>query len=95
MLYQLAEHVPRPIRLIMRGGVHTLRKLALVYKQIIFVDTESFIKTHKRQRAEISPNGKCSWHSNLTKDGELLDNLLQENIRMKRSYIEGMIGKDN
>lgn len=79
-LIKLAEAVDHPLHLIVRGGTSVFSELREAYDGISLLETSSFIKTMKRQRATISNNG-VTWTSSQTKVGTPLDDLFSANVQ--------------
>ncbi|MEJ1961766.1 MAG: DUF4417 domain-containing protein [Gammaproteobacteria bacterium] len=78
-LVSLAHQVSRPLRLIVRGGVQVLPKLAEAFSAVSLVDTRPFSKTCRRQRAFVV-NGRLKWQKAPTVPGQPIHELLNHNI---------------
>jgi len=75
----LARYVSRPLRLIIRGGASELPKLLPNFEHVTLIDTSSFVKTQRRQRATFI-GGKLRWEASPTTKDESLDALLENNV---------------
>jgi hypothetical protein len=73
--------VPRPLQVVVRGGVVHLDNLYDAFNEVVFVDTTSFIKTMKRKRFVRRPEGKIDWPSAGIPMSQPLDTLLDHNVR--------------
>lgn len=85
-LRKLADHVGRPLKLVMRGGNRVLEKLRLSFETVTTVDTEAFSKTRCRKKAYFTDAGKLTWKNSPTALGEPIDNLLRHNIAILHSH---------
>lgn len=89
-LAHLAQATPRPLTLIVRGGVEVLPMLTTAYAAVTVVETSAFMKTMKRQAAAMRSNDGLTWESVPTEADEPLDDLYAHNLRMTREAIELM-----
>ena len=89
-LIALADFVSRPMRLIVRGGMSELPRLAPHFRQVTLIDTSAFIKAHKRQRAVLGA-GKLDWEAAPTAQDEALDDLLAHNIRVVAASVDALL----
>jgi hypothetical protein len=80
-LCELTATVGRPLHLLVRGGIEVLPQLALAFGGITLLDTSSFIKSVKRQRASLNGNSALKWLPAPTIAGEPIDDLLIHNIQ--------------
>jgi hypothetical protein len=78
-LIRLAKDVSRPIGIVLRGK-SAAPILSAAFSSIVVVETDSFTKTLRRQRAVRQDTGRLDWVANHTERKELLDDLLQHNI---------------
>lgn len=85
-LQKLADHVGRPLKLVMRGGNRVLEKLRLSFETVTTVDTEAFSKTRCRRKAFFTDAGKLTWINSPTPLGEPIDDLLRHNIATLHSH---------
>ena len=81
-LCRLALAIERPLTLIVRGAKDSLGQLAGSFARVVFLDSDAFIKTHKRLRGEVSGKGRVTWRSLPTLPGIALDELLCHNVEM-------------
>ncbi|MEY2395086.1 MAG: hypothetical protein QOF94_1431 [Acidobacteriaceae bacterium] len=87
-LTRIAKEAGRPVGLIVRGGIDVLPKLVAIFNRVSVLETQSFMKTMKRQRAVIHSNGDLRWNSAPTPPGAPLDELLAFNMGEIRRWIE-------
>jgi hypothetical protein len=80
-LAELAAAVPRPLQLIVRGGLIHLNKLFNAFDEVVFVDTTSFMKAVHRQRFTRPLGKKLDWVKAGTPRNEPIDGLLDYNVR--------------
>lgn len=85
-LNELAAHVSRPLRLVLRGGGRVLEPLRQSYAAVTMIDTDAFTKTRCRQQAYFTESGKLTWRNHPTDEGEPIDALLQHNVAMLHSH---------
>lgn len=78
-LTELARAVGRPLHLILRGGMRVLRPLAAAFSGLTVLETSAFVKTMKRQRAQLNAKGLIEWTPCPTEGEEMLDRLLAQN----------------
>lgn len=87
-LCELASKVARPLHLIVRGGSHRLALLRASFEAVTMLETDSFAKTHRRQRATLMPDGRVRWKRQTTSKGDPLDDLFLHNCSVVRAAIE-------
>lgn len=81
-LLRLAQATPRRLQLVLRGGVRYLGRLAGEF-DIVYLDTEPFIKANHRQRAV----GRHDWVSVASPNMLEIDQLLDHNVRQRANRI--------
>jgi hypothetical protein len=81
-LLQLAESTNRDLQLIVRGGNRYLSSLRLAFREMVSIDTTSFMKTVSRQKLTWYPLFKPTWLKMEMPVTAPLDSLLQENIEI-------------
>lgn len=87
-LCELARNVGHKLHLTVRAApVDILRRLNTVYAGVTYLDTNTFMKTVKRQRAIRCSGDEVDWIAHPTTKNEGLDNLLQENWRVVRNHL--------
>lgn len=79
-LCKLASSIDRPLTLIVRGAKELLGRLSGSFSQVVYLDSDAFLKTQKRHRADIARNGRLTWRSLPTLPGIALDELLAHNV---------------
>lgn len=87
-LCYLATQVGRPLTLVVRGGTRKLNILRRYFSRVTLLETESFSKALRRQRAYISASGKLKWIKSPTPEGIPVDELLAHNAAIVRSFYE-------
>lgn len=93
-LVQLAHDVSRPLSLVIRGGVDVLPTLTGAFSSVTLLETSAFMKTMKRQRAELDAKGALIWRPAPTALGAPLDTLFAENLHVTDAYFSGLIIPD-
>ena len=83
----LADAVGRPLTLVVRGGAHVLQRLRRHFAQVVLIETDAFVRTLKRRRAELTEAGRLRWPRISTPNGAPIDDLLAHNIVTKRSAL--------
>ena len=79
-LVDLASKIDRDLQLVVRGGYAYLHKLKRAFKDVVFIDTTSFVKTMMRQKIVLK-GGKHDWISGRTAPNVMLDKLLVHNVK--------------
>jgi hypothetical protein len=79
-LIKLAVDVGRDLQIVVRGGYHHIPRISEHFRDVVFLDTTSYIKTTKRKRLNWISAEKKSWRSARMEKIDLLDELLQENV---------------
>ena len=79
-LIRLAKDVGRPLRLVVRGGRRFLSSFAKEFAGVHLLDTSSYVKTMKRQRALLDDRRSLSWVAVQTGPEEFLDDLFLHNV---------------
>ncbi len=78
-LVRLATAVGHPLHLVVRGGIKVLPALVAAFAGITVLDTSTFMKSMKRQRASLTPTGSVTWWPSPTATDAPLDRLLADN----------------
>jgi len=78
-LASLCAAVPRPLHLVMRGGVTILPRLRCVFDEVTCLETSTFLKTMRRKAAIVKADGAVRWKHSPTERNEPLDALLDNN----------------
>lgn len=81
-LSQLARNAGRPLRLLLRGGRTVVPLLRSAFAEVVLLDTTAYMRTMKRQRGHMRPNGRLGWVGETTLPGHLLDDLFEHNLRL-------------
>lgn len=86
-LRALAGGVDRPLDLVVRGGARFLRRLRDRFASVTLVETDAFMRTMKRGRAEVAEPGRLRWRRVRTPLGAPLDELLAHNVATVRAAL--------
>ena len=92
-LVKLSVQVGRRLHLVVRGGIEILPTLVDAFSEITVLETSTYIKTVKRQRARLMPDGKIRWYSSPTVSNESLDSLLTENWEIVAASYACLLGE--
>lgn len=79
-LIRLANAAGRPLDLVVRGDQKILAELAPYFQNVLYVDTNAFMKTMHREYAVRTSNRDLRWKSVTTPDDISVDALLQHNV---------------
>ena len=79
-LVRLAEVANRPLDLVVRGDQRILPVLTKAYRNVIYIDTNAFMKTMYRQTAVRVGNKGLKWVKTTTPPEASLDELMQHNV---------------
>lgn len=79
-LVALAATVTRPLQLVVRGGSVHLTNLCEAFREVVFVDTTSFMKSVNRQKCVKRFGRKMDWLSAGTPKSHPIDSLLEHNV---------------
>lgn len=90
-LIELCGSVGRPLHLILRGGADVLPKLIKTFSDITVLETSTFVKTVKRQRAQMTVDGKIRWSRSPTAAIDMFDNLFMENWQVVTALYARML----
>jgi hypothetical protein len=89
-LAELARHVGRPLRIIVRGGIEILPGLSSAFDKVYIIETSAFMKTINRQRAHLVGN-RLTWLSAPTAIGESLDSLFVHNLATVGNWLGQLV----
>ena len=93
-LGKLAEGVGRPLHLVVRKiGGNVLPRLVSAFAQTTVLDTTSFMKTVRRQRAIKTESGGIKWESSPTVPNAPVDELLTHNWSVVSGSFDAVFGK--
>lgn len=81
-LCELAESIRRPLNIVVRGGLSMLSRLGRSYSSVLFIDTDPFVKTQKRQRAFWTNTGTLLWLPSSSATDEVLDHKFRESVEI-------------
>ncbi len=95
-LTALARDVGRGLHVTVRATPpEVLGRLAKAFDGVTFLDTNAFMKTLKRQRACLRPDGRLGWESGPTTRDAPVDELLEHNWRVVRESLTTKSGEWN
>lgn len=83
-LKKLADECRRPLQLVTRAGKHYARELREVFGQVCVIDSDAFMKAINRKSAQPKLSGGIEWTTVTTPDGDPIDDLLENNVRVLR-----------
>lgn len=86
-LADLAEASGRELDIVVRGDPKVIPFLRKFYRQVIYIETNAFMKTLKRQRAERLDNNALRWPRAPTVVGETVDKLLSHNVEEQVAFL--------
>jgi hypothetical protein len=75
----IADAAGRPLHLTVRGGIEVLPQLTAAFNRVSVLETWSFMKTIKRQRAAHRADGRLRWRRSPTPRGAPIDDLFTTN----------------
>ncbi len=79
MIAGIAAAAGRPLHLTVRGGIEVLPQLTAAFNRVSVLETWSFMKTMKRQRAMRRADGRLRWRRSPTPRGAPIDDLFAAN----------------
>jgi hypothetical protein len=82
----LARIAGRRLTLVMRGGITALPSLAQAF-DIVFLDTDVFMRSMNRQRAVRVGNARLRWEPAPTEHGAALDDLFERNAEQREGLV--------
>ena len=87
-LAYLAEGAGRELDIIVYGKSDVIPILQQTFRKVIYIETTSFMKSIKRQRAVRNHNGALTWTASPTEVGEVIDPLFAHNISERKLYLK-------
>lgn len=84
-LSQLGDATSRRLRLVMRGGIGSIASLRQHFRDIVFLDTDSYHKTRSRQKLM---DAKGTTRRTFSLKGQSLSDLFKENARKRALRVE-------
>lgn len=91
-LSKLSRAAGRRLTLVVRGGSAALPQLAQSF-DIIFLDTDVFMRSMNRQRAAHAGNLRLRWEATPTERGEPLDDLFDRNTEQREALVRMLIAQ--
>jgi hypothetical protein len=85
-LVGLTQRVGRTFRVVIRGGLPVIPQLEATYRAVSYIDTTSFMKTIKRQKAFLDA-GVLRWSKNRDPKQAFLDELLAHNAALVEHHV--------
>ena len=86
-LADLAKVSGRELDIVVRGDPQVIPFLRQFYRRVIYIETNAFMKTLKRQRAERLDNNALRWPAAPTIVGETVDKLLIHNVEEQIAFL--------
>lgn len=91
-LTELAKASGRQLGLVLRGGIQVVAPLSAHF-QVSFIDSSPFEKAAHRLVASLASNGQRRWLKQPTPEGEPIDALLAENVRVSERWFANLLPK--
>ena len=91
-LTDLARTAGRRITLVVRGGITALPALAQTF-DMVFLDTDVFMRSMNRQSAVRVGNARLRWEAAPTARGEALDDLFERNAEQREAFVRMVLGQ--
>lgn len=89
-LVEIARDCSRPLDIIVRGDPKVVPILHQSFRNVVYIETTSFLKTIQRQRAIRITNSTLCWQPHPLHHGAPLDELLAHNQREQLEYLRAM-----
>lgn len=86
-LTRIAREAGRPLNIIVRGDPDVVPLLRPHFRNVLYLDTMSFMKTQKRFSAVRSSNSGLTWEAAPTPVGAPLDRVLQHNVDERAAFL--------
>lgn len=86
-LARLADNAGRELDIVVYGRPDVIPALRKHFRKVLFIETTSFMKTIKRQRAIRVDNDKLAWTPAPTEVGECIDPLFAQNLYEREAYV--------
>lgn len=87
-LAKLANGAGRELDIIVYGKPDVIPILKRSFRKVIYIDTTSFMKSVKRQRAVRNSNDELVWIQAPTEVGEMIDPLFEHNLSERSLYLK-------
>ena len=87
-LARLADVAKRDLDIIIYGKPDVIPTLLQSFRKVVYIETTSFMKTIKRQRAVRKKNDALAWLPAPTKIGEMIDPLFAHNVEERALYLK-------
>ena len=87
MLEKIRELAHRNLSIVVRGNKKCLPRLRENFDRVIFLESDSFVRSMKRREAYLSNKGVLKWRTMPTDEKECLGALLEKNIKQVCEYI--------
>lgn len=86
-LAKLAEGAGRDLDIIVYGKPDVIPTLRKSFKKVVYIETNSFMQSIKRQRAVREKNDALAWKSAPTEINEAIDRLFAHNLNERALYL--------
>ena len=87
-LAKLADGAGRELDIIIHGKPDVIPTLRQSFRKVVYIETTSFMKSIKRQRAVRENNAALAWTSAPTNVGEVIDSLFTHNLYERALYLK-------
>jgi hypothetical protein len=87
-LVELASNVSRDLQLIIRGGLSYYEILNKFYKEVVYIDTEAFVRATKRMILQPESADRFKWVSVASPDYNYIDELLEHNVEIRAEILK-------
>lgn len=94
-LAKLADGAGRELDIIVHGKPDVIPKLKKSFRKVFYIETTSFMKSIKRQRAIRHNNDTLAWSKAPTDVGEVIDPLFKHNLDERALYLKTRYYDDN
>jgi hypothetical protein len=88
-LRHLADRVPRPLTLVVRGALSELKALRASFREVTLLDTTTYMRTVNRKMAVVRENAAPAWRNAPTRPSVDLDELILHNHRAMLATVQG------
>jgi hypothetical protein len=93
-LERLAKDAGRELDIIVYGKPDVIPTLRKSFRKVLYIETTSFMKAIKRQRAIRVDNDKLAWTPAPTEIGECIDPLFAHNLYEREAYVRAKFYRD-
>lgn len=87
-LRYLGQVTSSRLTLVAKGGLPFVEELGGWFREYVFLESESFVRTHKRKKLVIGNGGELVRSDTMTLKGQSLHDLFHENCGVVRTHVE-------